>query len=141
MEECAAFCRRHRQRSSKSVSYVKIGLAPIFSVVLRLHSPTILCGPDAGRSLRLGVEKISMTNLLTKRTILLALGFAIVLVPPGASVDAADLGIEADIAAPPAANERIPRLGQGFVWPPSYWKSMDNPAPATTPETPYQPTD
>ena len=78
-----------------------------------------------------------MTNLSTKRTILLAWGFAIVFLASSASY-AADLGIESDIAAPPAANERIPRLGHGFVWPPSYWHDVNNTAPAMTPETPYQ---
>ena len=79
-------------------------------------------------------------NLSTRRMILLAFWFAIVFPGGGASVYAADLGIESDIVAPPAANERIPRLGQGFVWPPSYWNSVNNPAPATMPETPYQQT-
>ena len=81
-----------------------------------------------------------MTNLSTKRTILIALGFLVIPLAPGASVHAADLDIGSDIAAPPAANERIPRLGQGFVWPPSYWNQMNDPAPATAAETPYQQT-
>jgi hypothetical protein len=42
-----------------------------------------------------------MPNLLTKRTILLASGFAIVLLARGTSVHGADLGIEPDIAADP----------------------------------------
>jgi len=75
------------------------------------------------------------------RTILLALGFAIVLLASGSSVRAADLGIEPNIAAPPAANERFPRPGQGFVWPPSYWNQMNDPAPATPLEAPYRQTD
>jgi len=82
-----------------------------------------------------------MTNLSTQRTILLVFGFAIVLLASGSSVRAADLGIEPNIAAPPASNERIPRLGQGFVWPPSYWNQMNDSAPATTLEAPYQQTD
>src|SRR5207302_8039515 len=89
----------------------------------------------------LGASQIAMTNLSTTRTILFAWGLAIVLLAPGASVPAADLSIQLDIVAPPAANERFPRPGQGFVWPPSYWNQMNDLAPATTPETPYQQTD
>jgi hypothetical protein len=75
------------------------------------------------------------------RTILLATGFAIVLLAPDASMRAADLGVEPNIAAPPASNGRIPRPGEGFVWPPSYWNDMNNPAPSVGPEAPNQPTD
>ena len=82
-----------------------------------------------------------MTNPLTKRMFLLASGFAIVLLALGASAYGADLGIEPSLAAPPASNEQIPRPGQGFVWPPGYWNDVNNPAPATTPEMPYQQTD
>ena len=78
-----------------------------------------------------------MMNQMTKRTMLLALGLAIGFLAPVARVYAADVRIESITAAPPAVNERYPRPGEGFGWPPSFWNEMNNPAPATTPQTPY----
>ena len=80
-----------------------------------------------------------MTNSATKQKILPALGLALVLCAAVGGVSAADLRVDLSAAAPPAVNERYPRPGDGFGWPPSFWNEIDpatNPAPATTPDTP-----